>query len=81
MIDYRFHNGADEFKKISYEANKAFYDPDKPRIKDILWKHYDWIENTYNPLEGVRNDRQYRKNCIDEMRKMSLSRGSPGVYA
>ena len=36
---------------------------------------------TYNPLEGVRNDRQYRKNCIDEMRKMSLSRGSPGVYA
>ena len=36
---------------------------------------------TYNPLEGVRNDRQYRKDCIDEMRNMRLSRGSPGVYA
>ena len=47
MIDYRFHNGGDEFKKINYEANKVFYDPDKPRIKDILWKHYDWLEKTY----------------------------------
>ena len=35
---------------------------------------------TYNPLEGVRNDRQYRKESIDEMRNMRLSRGSPGVY-
>ena len=36
---------------------------------------------TCNPLEGVPNDREYRQNCIDEMRKMSLSRGSPGVYS
>ena len=36
---------------------------------------------TYNPLQGVRNDRQYRKESIDEMRNMRLSRGSPGVYA
>ena len=54
MIDQRFHNGSDEFKKINYEANKIFYDPDKPRIKDILWNHYDWIENTYN--EGRLRD-------------------------
>ena len=46
MIDHKFHNGADEYKKISYEANKAFYDPDKPRIRDILWNHYDRIEKT-----------------------------------
>ena len=54
MIDNRFHNEADEYKKINYEANKAFYDPDKPRIKDILWKHYDWIEGTYE--EGRLRD-------------------------
>ena len=54
MIDYRFHNGGDEYKKINYEANKVFYDPDKPRIKDILWKHYDWIESTYE--EGRLRD-------------------------
>ena len=54
MIDRRFHNSADEFKKINYEANKVFYDPDKPRIKDILWKHYDWIESTYE--EGRLRD-------------------------
>ena len=54
MIDFRFHNGADEFKRINYEANKIVYDPNKPRIKDILWKHYDWIEKTYE--EGKLRD-------------------------
>ena len=44
MIDFRFHNAADEFKRINYEANKIVYDPNKPKIKDILWKHYDFIE-------------------------------------
>ena len=23
------------------------YDPDKPRIKDILWAHYEWLYNLY----------------------------------
>ena len=32
---------------------------------------------TYDPLEGVKNDRKYRRNCIDEMRMLWLSRGSP----
>ena len=54
MIDMRFHNGANEYKKINYEANKIFYDPDQPRIKDILWNHYDWIEKTYE--EGRLRD-------------------------
>ena len=35
---------------------------------------YVW---SYNPLEGNSNDRYYRKNCIDEMRYLWLSRGSP----
>ena len=36
---------------------------------------------TYNPLEGIINDRQYRKDCIDEMRNLQLSRGSPHIYS
>ena len=28
----------------------------------------------YNPLEGVRNDKDYRRKCIDEMREMRLQR-------
>ena len=35
---------------------------------------------SYNPLEGVHNNRNYRKDCIDEMRFMQSSRGSPGIY-
>ena len=31
---------------------------------------------TYNPLEDKRNDRTYRKRCIDEMHKMRLRRRS-----
>lgn len=55
MIDQRFHNGSDEFKKINYEANKIFYDPDKPRIKDIVGKHYDWIEKAHEEKDsGMR---------------------------
>ena len=54
MIDFRFHNAADEFKRINYEANKIVYDPNKPKIKDILWKHYDFIEKTYE--EGRLRD-------------------------
>ena len=29
---------------------------------------------SYNPLEGIKNDRKYRENCIDEMRKMRIQR-------
>ncbi|MBP5279661.1 MAG: transposase, partial [Erysipelotrichaceae bacterium] len=32
---------------------------------------------THNPLEGVSNDREYRQDCIDEMRSMRLSGGGP----
>lgn len=30
--------------------------------------------DTFNPLEGRRNDRSYRQNCIDEMHQMWLHR-------
>ncbi len=29
---------------------------------------------THNPLEGIKNDREYRTRCIDEMRKMRIQR-------
>ncbi len=33
--------------------------------------------DTYNPLDGITNDRNYRQNCINEMRDLWLRRGSP----
>ncbi|MBR2067770.1 MAG: hypothetical protein IJ875_05890, partial [Solobacterium sp.] len=27
-----------------YTADVTNYDQDKPRIKDILWRHLDWLE-------------------------------------
>lgn len=29
---------------------------------------------SYNPLENIANDREYRQRCIDEMRRMSIPR-------
>ena len=31
-------------------------------------------EDTYNPLEGVTNDRAYRQNCINEMYQLWIHR-------
>jgi len=45
--------------------------------RDVLLCSCGCIMNyidTYNPLEGITNDRYYRQTCIDEMRKMRLSR-------
>lgn len=39
--------------------------------------YYMEYESTYNPLEGVKNDRKYRKECIDEMHRMQIRRKSP----
>ena len=33
--------------------------------------------DTYNPLEGIKNDRTYRQNCIDEMYQMWIHRRRP----
>lgn len=32
---------------------------------------------SYEPLKGKHNDRKYREDCINEMRKMRVRRGSP----
>lgn len=37
-----------------------------------------WIY-TYNPLEGKSNERNYREECINEMRALQLPRGSSRV--
>jgi len=55
MIDQRFHNHVSAFKKILYDhSDTPYFDPDKPRIKEILWNNYDWIEKTYE--EGRHRD-------------------------
>lgn len=33
--------------------------------------------DSYNPLDGIHNDRKYRQECINEMREMWLRRKSP----
>ena len=66
MIHKRFHNNAFEFKKIAYDhADKVFYNPDKPRIKDIIWNHYDWIEQTYE-------DGRLRDAILDNVQRTLL---------
>ena len=60
MIDHKFHrdcgcSGNEEYRMISYKPfDELPYDPDKPRIKDLLWNHYDWIEKTHD--EGRLRD-------------------------
>ena len=33
--------------------------------------------DTYNPLEGIKNDRTYRQNCIDEMYQCGYTEDVP----
>lgn len=40
--------------------------------------HYLKYSETYNPLEGKTNDREYRQECINEMHKMQIPRIPPG---
>ena len=43
---------------------------------------YMEYKSTYNPLEGIHNDREYRKSCLDEMHRLrvyrSCTRMGPG---
>lgn len=66
MIDYKFHNNVSDNVKSSYDsADKVLYNPDKPRIKDILWKHYDWILDTHN-------SGRLRDSILDNVQKTLL---------
>lgn len=41
--------------------------------------NYLKFDGSYNPLEGLKNERQYRKKCLDEMQKLRVRRRSPTV--
>ena len=71
MIDTNFYNGASD---INSYADFDTYNRDifKCECGGIFRYVY-----TYNPLEGIKNDREYRTKCINEMRKMWVPRESP----
>lgn len=64
-------------KKLKAKLNKLKYrthlidsfnrDPIQCKCGTIMRHTY-----SYNPLEGIRNDRTYRKRCIDEMYRMRV---------
>ena len=56
------------FRKMAIDG---YRDPIQCKCGAIMQYTY-----TYNPLEDKRNDRTYRKRCIDEMYKMRLRRRS-----
>ena len=41
------------------------YDPNKPRIKDILWAHYEWLYDLY--MHG-----KVREAVLDNVKKTLL---------
>ena len=47
-------------------------------LKCSCGSYMKWIY-TYNPLEGKTNERDYRKECINEMQNLQLPRGSTRV--
>jgi hypothetical protein len=42
MIDERLYSEYPYYGALT--ADDLKYDPDKPRFKDIFWKHYDWLK-------------------------------------
>ena len=47
MIDSAIH--AKDFFLGNYDdCDKLNYNPDKPRLKDILWDNLDWIKHLYD---------------------------------
>ena len=66
-------------KALKNKLNKLKYrthlidsrDPIQCKCKATMQYTY-----TYNPFKDKRNDRTYRKRCIDEMHKMRLRRRS-----
>lgn len=63
MLDtrlYTSHSTANAF-----HSDHHFYDPDKPRIKDIIWNNYDW-------LLQQEKDGKCRPVVIEEIQKTLL---------
>ena len=83
---YGFYNSKcqdllDEIHRLLGNEKKAYRN--RQKRKEELRSKLDKLKFmfAYDPLEGKTNDRQYRKDCIDEMRKLQLSRGSPHIHA
>ncbi len=64
-------NKLNKFKYRTHLIDSFNRDPIQCKCGAIMQYTY-----TYNPLEDKRNDRTYRKRCIDEMYKMRLRRRS-----
>lgn len=64
-------NKLNKFKYRTHLIDSFNRDPIQCKCGAIMQYTY-----TYNPLEDKRNDRTYRKRCIDEMYKMWLRRRS-----
>lgn len=41
--------------------------------------NYLVFKDSYNPLEGIKNERSYRTKCLNEMQKMRIRRRSPAL--
>ncbi len=41
MLDTRLYSSYPEYG--AFDCDHRNYDPDKPRIKDILWYNYEWL--------------------------------------
>ena len=64
-------NKLNKFKYRTHLIDSFNRDPIQCKCGAIMQYTY-----TYNPLDDKRNDRTYRKRCIDEMYKMHLRRRS-----
>lgn len=49
----------------AYDSDHKHYDPNKPRIKDIIWQNYDWIED-------LSDDGKVRPCVFDNVQKTLL---------
>ena len=64
-------NKLNKFRYRTHLIDSFNRDPIQCKCGSIMQYTY-----TYNPLENSKNDRTYRKRCIDEMYKMRLRRRS-----
>ncbi len=63
MIDIQIHTS--NHSTITFSYDSVQYDPNKPKIKDLLWNHYNWF---------VEMDQQkMARSCIlDNVQKVLL---------
>ena len=63
MIDIQIHTNNHSTVTLSYDSVR--YDPNKPKIKDLLWNHYNWLVEM--------DDQKKARPCIlNNVRKVLL---------